>query len=78
MALSVEVAELNELMQWKTQQESFELPITKIAHELADIFIYTLILCNKFGLDPEQIITDKIRLNDKKYPNGETEAPHNL
>ncbi|MHA2219172.1 MAG: MazG-like family protein [Candidatus Hodarchaeales archaeon] len=68
MALSVEVAELNELMQWKTQQESFELPIESVEHELADIFIYTLILCYKFGLDPEKIILEKISLNGKKYP----------
>lgn len=68
MALSVEVSELNELMQWKTQAESFELPIESVKQELADIFIYTLILCYKFGLDPEKIITEKIVLNGKKYP----------
>ena len=44
MALSVEVSELNELMQWKTEQESFEIDIDSVKQELADIFIYTLIL----------------------------------
>ena len=68
MALSVEVSELNELMQWRTQQESFEIDIDLVWPELADIFIYTLILCYKFGLNPEKIINKKIALNNTKYP----------
>ena len=68
MALSVEVSELNELMQWKTQEESFVIDIDLVWPELADIFIYTLILCYKFGLDPQKIILEKIRLNGQKYP----------
>ena len=68
IALSVEVAELNELMQWKTQFESFTLPLGQVADELADIMIYTLILCYKFGLNPEKIISEKIVKNAKKYP----------
>jgi len=36
--------------------------------EWGDIFIYSLNLAHEFGLNPTDIILDKIQMNDKKYP----------
>ena len=72
VALSVEVAELSEIMMWKTQKETLSLmrglDRHKIFEEIADIFIYALILADKLNIDVEQAIKTKIITNAKKYP----------
>ena len=68
MALSVEVAELVELFQWKTPDESWGVDIQKIENELADIMIYTLMISYKFHIDIIGAINQKININKKKYP----------
>lgn len=72
MALMVEVAELAEVMQWKTESQCNELmrglEREHITEEIADIFIYALILADKFNLDIDDIILKKIRKNEVKYP----------
>ena len=55
MALSVESAELLEIFQWLTEEESRDLPpITKAAaaDEIADVLIYLLRIADKLGIDP--------------------------
>jgi NTP pyrophosphatase (non-canonical NTP hydrolase) len=68
MALMVEAAELAELMQWKTEKESYDLRKDKVKNEIADVLIFSLILCDKYDLDFEKIIVEKIAINEKKYP----------
>lgn len=69
MALSVEVAELVELMQWASESDSYKLNKNLVRTELADIFIYSLIIASKFGItDIEEMIRKKIMLNGLKYP----------
>ena len=36
--------------------------------QLADVFIYALMLADNLNLDVEKIIDDKIVVNSKKYP----------
>ena len=36
--------------------------------ELADVIAYALLLADSYELDVEQIVLDKIALNEKKYP----------
>ena len=67
MALAVEAAELMELFQWKTQKESWQAN-SQIRIELADIFIYLLILADKFEIDLIRAAEEKIKLNGIKYP----------
>ena len=67
-AISIEAAELNELFLWKTIKESEKVNAQKLKEELADILAYTFLLADKHGLDPFQIILDKIKLNAQKYP----------
>lgn len=70
-ALAVEAAELLEHFQWLTDEQSRTLPQDrreKIAHELADVLIYTLQLAGKLDIDPLQAAWDKLRINGEKYP----------
>ena len=67
-ALGIEAAELNEVFLWKTTQESGEVEVERVKEELADVLAYALLLANEFGLDPEQIVLDKVAANAKKYP----------
>jgi len=66
-ALGIEAAELNEVFLWKTTEESREVELAKVKEELADVLAYALLLANEFGLDPEQIVLDKVQQNALKY-----------
>jgi dCTP diphosphatase len=71
MALAVEAAELMEHFQWLTEQQSAELsPAAKeqVATELADVFIYTVRLADRLGVDLEPAVEAKIIANAAKYP----------
>lgn len=71
MALAVEAAELMEHFQWLTEKQSAELsPAAKeqVAAELADVFIYTVRLADRLGVDLETAVEAKIRVNAAKYP----------
>jgi NTP pyrophosphatase (non-canonical NTP hydrolase) len=65
LALNIEAAELLELFLWKNPEDA---NVDKIKEELADVFSYALLLAEKYNLDVKQIILDKIKLNDAKYP----------
>ena len=51
IALSIEVAELNELFLWKDAKESEQVDIQRIKEELADVFAYALLLAEKHQLN---------------------------
>ena len=67
-AISIEAAELNELFLWKTIDESEDVDVEKIKEELADILSFSFLLAEKHGLDPFEILADKIKVNAEKYP----------
>jgi len=68
LAISIEASELNELFLWKTTQESEKVDKSKIKEELADIFSFSLLLAGKHGFDVKEMVLEKIRKNDEKYP----------
>lgn len=68
IALSIEVAELNELFLWKDSKESEQVDIQRIKEELADVFAYALLLAEKHQLNVSEIVLDKIQRNAEKYP----------
>ena len=71
IALSVEAAELLEVFQWITEQESRKLePAAKAAasEEIADVLLYLLRLSDALGIDPVAAAQDKMKSNEKKYP----------
>ena len=65
LALSIESSELLEVFLWKSADEA---DVGKVREELADVLAYALLLADSYGLDPQQIVLDKIKLNDSKYP----------
>ncbi|XKH02224.1 nucleotide pyrophosphohydrolase [Marinobacter nauticus] len=65
LALSIEASELLELFLWKSPEQA---DINKVKEELADVVAYALLLADSYDLDIEQIVLDKIALNEKKYP----------
>lgn len=65
LALSIEAAELNELFLWKKAEE---VNGEKLKQELADIFIYAFLLAKKHDLDVKEIVINKIKINNEKYP----------
>lgn len=68
ISISLEAAELLEAFQWSGSDTSGKGRENKIREELADVFIYSLYLADVIGLDPVEIIRDKIRVNRAKYP----------
>jgi NTP pyrophosphatase (non-canonical NTP hydrolase) len=65
LGLSIEAAELNELFLWKKPEEADP---ARVREELADVLIFTLMLLEKYGLDLEEIVQEKLAANEKKYP----------
>ncbi|QFS85241.1 MULTISPECIES: nucleotide pyrophosphohydrolase [unclassified Marinobacter] len=65
LALSIEASELLELFLWKSPEQA---DASKVKEELADVIAYALLLADSYELDVEQIVLDKIALNEKKYP----------
>jgi NTP pyrophosphatase (non-canonical NTP hydrolase) len=65
LGLSIESAELNELFLWKKPEEADP---ARVREELADILIFALMLLEKYGLDLEEILQEKLAANEKKYP----------
>lgn len=71
MALSVEVAEIVEIFQWLTQEESKNLSqekVEKVKQEIGDVMIFLTNLADKFGIDPLEAAREKIVMNRLKYP----------
>jgi NTP pyrophosphatase (non-canonical NTP hydrolase) len=70
ISLSIEAAEVLELYQW-----SEAAPGPELAGELADVALYLLQLASISGIDLEQAILDKLRLN---YQRRWDEPPEGL
>ena len=71
MALAGECGELLEHFQWLTQAQSAELAPDKrqaVAHEVADILIYLIRLCERLDIDPIAAAYEKIAINEARYP----------
>nr|WP_286310552.1 nucleotide pyrophosphohydrolase [Agromyces mangrovi] len=62
-SISIESAELLECFQWGADADS-----ARVAEELADVLTYCILLADKLGVDPEQIVLDKLEVTREKYP----------
>lgn len=65
LAIAIEASELNELFLWK---ENEEVNMEKLKGELADVFIFSILLAHKHGFDISSIILEKLDQNAIKYP----------
>ena len=70
MAASVEMAELVEIFQWKTEDQSRQLPADELAHagqEVGDIVLYLLLLCSELGLDMDEVVRAKLADGERRF-----------
>ena len=70
MSISIEAAELMEIFQWSSNDESFKIMDTKDSRihaieEVADILIYTIAFCNRNNIDISEAILNKLKKNKK-------------
>lgn len=71
MGVAIEAAELMEEFHWLTPEQSAQLPpeqLQAVRHEMADVFVYLVLLADKLGVDLMAAATDKIAINAGKYP----------
>ena len=73
LSVSIEAAELLELVQWKDESEA-EACIgdpdyrRALAHECADVLIYLLLIGERAGFDLFEAASEKIEINAARYP----------
>lgn len=73
MALTGEVGELTELFQWLTEDQSRRVcddPAagSRVEEELADVLLYLVRLADVLGVDLNEAVRRKLKLNAEKYP----------
>ncbi|RQO59984.1 nucleotide pyrophosphohydrolase [Paucibacter sp. KBW04] len=73
MAMVVEAAELVEIFQWLTPEESLAIASKPEQHqhlgeEIADVMLYLLQIADHSGVDLEAAVERKLGLNAIKYP----------
>ena len=62
-SISIEAGELLECFQWDNDYDKDELK-----YEIADVFTYCIMMADKLGVNPEEIILNKLEKTKKKYP----------
>jgi dCTP diphosphatase len=71
MGVAIEAAELMEEFHWLTPEQSAQLPpatLQAVRHEMADVFVYLVLLADKLGVDLFAAAAEKIAINAGKYP----------
>ena len=73
VSASIEMGELLELFQWKTDEdietalEDKEF-IDALGEEIADVIVYLLRICDKAGIELTSVFLEKMKKNAEKYP----------
>ena len=68
LSVSLEAAELLELFQWEQPEDVVLTKRERLAEELADVLIYSLMMADNLNFDVEEIINKKLVKNAQKYP----------
>jgi dCTP diphosphatase len=71
MALSVEAAELVEIFQWLTEEQSERLSdetLARVVDEIADVQVYLVRLADRLHVDIAAAVVQKMEKNEDKYP----------
>jgi len=63
-SIAIEAAELLEEFQWQPKEKN----IDNLRKELADVFIYCILMADTYDFDIEKIILEKLEENELKYP----------
>lgn len=62
-SIAIEAGELLECFQWSSDADP-----ARVQDELADVLTYCLLLANRLGVDPDQIVLNKLAKTREKYP----------
>jgi NTP pyrophosphatase (non-canonical NTP hydrolase) len=62
-SISIEAAELLEVFQWNGDADE-----QRLRDELADVLSYCILLADRIGADPQQLVLDKLEQTRAKYP----------
>ena len=62
-SISIEAGELLECFQWNNNYNNDALK-----YAIADVMNYCILLCSQIGVDPKQIILEKMEISAQKYP----------
>ncbi len=62
-SISLESAEILEHFQW---DNNFDPKL--LSEEVADVFIYLVLMADSIGVDLETIVKKKLQINEDKYP----------
>ena len=68
ISISLEAAELLEVFQWSGADVSNEGKQDKIKEKLADVVNYCVLMADACELDLDEIVQEKIKINERKYP----------
>lgn len=68
ISISIEASELLEIFQWSNPSTITPELKTKIEEELADVLIYSIYLADSIKVDLSDIIIEKLKINEQKYP----------
>lgn len=68
ISISLEAAELLEIFQWSGEDVYCKEKMDQIREELADVLNYSILMADACGLDLDEIIRDKVKKNNEKYP----------
>lgn len=62
-SIAIEAAELDECYQWNVDARP-----ERVREELADVLTYCYLMASKLGVDPDQIVLEKLEVTKAKYP----------
>ena len=62
-SIAIEAGELLECFQWRADADT-----DRVHDELADVLTYCILLADRLGVDPNQIVLDKLAKTRVKYP----------
>ena len=73
IGLAIEAAELLEQFRFRSNEEVEGMMADpgqrqRVAHELADVLYFVLLMCANLGLDASSILTQKLALSAHRYP----------
>ena len=73
IGLAIEAAELLEQFRFRSNEEVEGLLADpkqrqRVAHELADVLYFVLLMCANLGLDASSILEEKLDLSAQRYP----------
>jgi NTP pyrophosphatase (non-canonical NTP hydrolase) len=69
MSVAIEAGELLERFQWRPGDADVEgEALAETTAEMADVFIYLLLLADRLGVDLARAAWDKIEINEGRWP----------